>query len=623
MQGAARMLNKKLGQAVATLSKIESKDFRQMTTEEETGKFLVFHFGQGTQSDFEALQDILARAGLDRHSYWLDIYPGYPHAYLTTNSLSQAAQIREFLKAHHSQLGGPEPADPLLRKGVLWSVAGRERVVFFFNTLLTTSQLKCCSANLNLLPTAVSDASQLEKTGLFVLRDVVTETEEKALCDLLYAGKWENLSHRRVQHFGYKFLYGLNSVNPEEKSTPIPEALLKPLERPQFRQFDAVCRLDLTAFPNGLAGDYFDQVTVNEYKPGAGIPPHIDSHAPFEEALVSISLLSDIVMSLKNTATGAEVHVLLPARSALVLTGEARYLWKHSIADRKIDKLDSGLLFRKTRLSLTYRRLKKVPFCDCAFPAVCDFQREKAKPVETASAIATDAPNFESLYVKDVYNAIAEHFSHTRYKPWPLVEEFLNSLPGGSLVGDFGCGNGKYLNCGDRLQFIAADVSESFAAICRTRCPTAQVVVADAAAIPLASNSVDHAISIAVIHHFATAERRKAAIRELVRVVRPGGRVLVYVWALEQQDGRFEQQDVFVPWNNQLKFEGAAAEKVADKAPNADKKTVVYKRFYHVFRKGELEALVEEVKGEGDWHLRVARSYFDHENWCVEIEKLA
>jgi hypothetical protein len=28
---------------------------------------------------------------------------------------------------------------------------------------------------------------------------------------------------------------------------------------------------------------------------------------------------------------------------------------------------------------------------------------------------------FENTYVKNVYNSIAEHFSHTRYKAWPSV----------------------------------------------------------------------------------------------------------------------------------------------------------------------------------------------------------
>lgn len=41
-------------------------------------------------------------------------------------------------------------------------------------------------------------------------------------------------------------------------------------------------------------------------------------------------------------------------------------------------------------------------------------------------------------------------------------------------------------------------------------------------------------ICIAVIHHLSTADRRLAAIKELIRIIKPGGRVLISVWALEQ-----------------------------------------------------------------------------------------
>lgn len=54
------------------------------------------------------------------------------------------------------------------------------------------------------------------------------------------------------------------------------------------------------------------------------------------------------------------------------------------------------------------------------------------------------------MYVKNVYNSISEHFSHTRYKPWPSVKEYLMKIPENSLVGDIGCGNGKYMICTDR-----------------------------------------------------------------------------------------------------------------------------------------------------------------------------
>ena len=48
------------------------------------------------------------------------------------------------------------------------------------------------------------------------------------------------------------------------------------------------------------------------------------------------------------------------------------------------------------------------------------------------------------------------------------------------------------------------------------------------------SNAFDVCICIAVLHHLATDERRLAALKELVRVVRTGGQILLYVWALEQ-----------------------------------------------------------------------------------------
>jgi ubiquinone/menaquinone biosynthesis C-methylase UbiE len=40
---------------------------------------------------------------------------------------------------------------------------------------------------------------------------------------------------------------------------------------------------------------------------------------------------------------------------------------------------------------------------------------------------------------------------------------------------------------------------------------------------------------VAVIHHVATVERRVRALRELARVLRVGGRVMISVWAMEQR----------------------------------------------------------------------------------------
>lgn len=70
----------------------------------------------------------------------------------------------------------------------------------------------------------------------------------------------------------------------------------------------------------------------------------------------------------------------------------------------------------------------------------------------------------------------------------------------------------------------------------------------DNLSLPFREGSLDAVLSIAVIHHLATTERRINAIRELARVLRIGGRIIISVWAMEQSHRKFESQDVLVPW---------------------------------------------------------------------------
>lgn len=75
-----------------------------------------------------------------------------------------------------------------------------------------------------------------------------------------------------------------------------------------------------------------------------------------------------------------------------------------------------------------------------------------------------------------------------------------------------------------------------------------KVALCDNLELPFRDESFDAVLSIAVVHHFATTERRVNALRELARILRIGGRVVITVWALEQRHRRFESQDVLIPW---------------------------------------------------------------------------
>jgi tRNA (uracil-5-)-methyltransferase TRM9 len=112
-----------------------------------------------------------------------------------------------------------------------------------------------------------------------------------------------------------------------------------------------------------------------------------------------------------------------------------------------------------------------------------------------------------------------------------------------------------------------------------------------------------------VIHHFASPDRRLQAIKDLFKVVKSGGRVLVFVWALEQtkfSKRNFEpgQQDVFVPW------------KMTPKKGENEADLPVYNRYYHLFKKGELDALFEQIEG-----VEVDTSGYDRDNHYVIAHK--
>lgn len=215
------------------------------------------------------------------------------------------------------------------------------------------------------------------------------------------------------------------------------------------------------------------------------------------------------------------------------------------------------------------------------------------------------AEAYEANHVHSVYQAIAPHFSATRHKPWPMVETFLNSQTPGSIGLDVGCGNGKYLPVNPQLHMLGSDRSAALIAHARTR--GSEVCVADGLALPYRKEAVDFAICIAVIHHLSTEERRREGIRALLNCVRPEGKVMVYVWALEQKSSRRgwsegDDQDTLVPWV----MRAPKGEDHADKT---------FQRYYHLYKEGELEGDVKAVNG------KVVESGYERDNWWVICSK--
>jgi alkylated DNA repair dioxygenase AlkB len=97
-----------------------------------------------------------------------------------------------------------------------------------------------------------------------------------------------------------------------------------------------------------------DQLVVNDYPPGAGIFPHVDQ-AVFGDTVASLSLGSSCVMQFTHSEPGQVEHLLLEPRSVLILSGAARWAWRHAIPARPIDEWEGQQRLRSRRVSLTFR----------------------------------------------------------------------------------------------------------------------------------------------------------------------------------------------------------------------------------------------------------------------------
>ncbi|XP_001641809.3 alkylated DNA repair protein alkB homolog 8 isoform X2 [Nematostella vectensis] len=154
--------------------------------------------------------------------------------------------------------------------------------------------------------------------------------------------------------------------------------------------------------------------------------------------------------------------------------------------------------------------------------------------------------DLEKRFVHETYEEIAPGFRNARYKAWPCVTQFIKAQPKGSVIADIGCGTGKYLSISTDAFITGSDCCPKFVEIARER--QHEVSLCDNLSLPYRDDCLDAVISVGVIHHLASSKRRLQAICELARVLRPGGKMMLCVWAMEQKHRKFHGQDVLVPF---------------------------------------------------------------------------
>ncbi|CAL8365279.1 unnamed protein product [Lota lota] len=191
--------------------------------------------------------------------------------------------------------------------------------------------------------------------GVFLWEDFLSKQEEEVLVHEMDKNVWiQSQSGRKKQDFGPKVNFKKRKVRLGNfQGLPaISRALVERMvQEPVLAGFQPVEQCNLDYHPER----------------GSSIDPHLDDSWLWGERLVTVNMLSNSVLTMSLQAVQAlelrlgsedkindeddqevQVAIHLPRRSLLVLYGEARHKWKHSIHRRDI---------AARRLCSTYREL--------------------------------------------------------------------------------------------------------------------------------------------------------------------------------------------------------------------------------------------------------------------------
>lgn len=196
---------------------------------------------------------------------------------------------------------------------------------------------------------------------------------------------------------------------------------------------------------------------------------------------------------------------------------------------------------------------------------------------------------------KKSYNAIASDFDVTRQIAWPEFELLLHYIKEGSRVLDIGCGNGRlfsFLNrrLPDSLQYVGVDQSEELIKIAGKNNLDADFYVADVLNLPFQDGEFDIVAGIAFLHHIPSQELREKCLKEIYRVLSPGGILFLTNWNLFRWEiiSHNVKRNKMNPLHFFFPHDGMDA---GDFWIPFQKQ----KRYYHHFTKRELKSLAEKA----------------------------
>ncbi|KAH9419236.1 Alpha-ketoglutarate-dependent dioxygenase alkB 4 [Dermatophagoides pteronyssinus] len=209
------------------------------------------------------------------------------------------------------------------------------------------------------------DVPMIQIDGVFLQTDVITDDEEVHLIKQIDSFDWvDSQSGRRKQDFGPKINFKKQKINftPFTGLPKLDVEILNLIRRERLTSHNDWHRFSSLPFDQ-----YSDHTILNRFYPieichleycperGSSIDPHFDDNWIWGDRLVTLNLASTAVITLTFPELSSVpeycIRIACPKKSLLVLYGDARYKFHHSIHRSDINHRRLAITFRELAYS--------------------------------------------------------------------------------------------------------------------------------------------------------------------------------------------------------------------------------------------------------------------------------
>jgi len=169
--------------------------------------------------------------------------------------------------------------------------------------------------------------------------------------------------------------------------------------------------------------------------------------------------------------------------------------------------------------------------------ALKDVERKRQLAVATHDKTVS---NFERDYADLKKDKFSSAFTYARSRLHPLLEDYLRLVPQGSRILDVGCGTGQQVKMYKQLGLepVGVEPAPHMREVAQRSNPGVPILQGTVLDLPLPDESFDVVVAIEVLRYLDRADWNRA-FSEILRVLRPGGRLLVTMRNRYALDGFF------------------------------------------------------------------------------------